>query len=200
MAHRSAGNNPALRVKQMQRIEYAQRMTHTSSPFAVLQAKQQAWLITLLTVVSEAYELGAVIGKGARIIPNEASNDVLTPDVTFMSNKDRKRVQADAIRGPALLAIDVLHSRVPEAEREALRRRYAAAHVLEYWQVDADRGWLNAYQASAKWQYDLIPPDAKGLHYSAAMVELAFPVKWFREQPGLLTLMQWWGLIEDEED
>jgi hypothetical protein len=166
------------------------------SPFAVLQAKQQAWLVTLLTVVAEAFELGAVIGKGARII---AGDDVLTPDVTFMSNKDRKLVQADAIRGPALLAIDVLHSRVPEGEREALRRRYAAARVLEYWQVDADRGWLHAYQANPKWQYDLIPPDARGLHYAAAMVELAFPVKWFREQPGLLTLMQWWGLVEDEE-
>ena len=167
------------------------------SPFAVLQAKQQAWLVTLLTVVAEAFELGAVIGKGARII---AANDVLMPDVTFMPNRDRKLVQPDAIRGPALLAIDVLHSRVPEAEREALRRRYAAAHVLEYWQVEADRGWLNAYQANAKWQYDLIPPDARGLHYSAAMVELAFPVKWFREQPGLLALMQWWGLVEEEED
>jgi hypothetical protein len=167
------------------------------SPFAVLQAKQQAWLVTLLTVVSEAFELGAVIGKGARII---TANDVLTPDVTFMANRDRKLVQADAIRGPATLAIDVLHSRVPEAEREALRRRHAAAHVLEYWQVDADRGWLHAYQASAKWQYDLIPPDARGLYYAAAMVELAFPVKWFREQPGLLTLMQWWGLVEDEDE
>lgn len=171
-----------------------------ASPFAVLQAKQQAWLVTLLSVVSEAYELGAVIGKGARIISSHAGNDVLTPDVTFMSNKDRKLVQPDAIRGPALLAVDVLHSRVPETERETLRRRYAAAHVLEYWQVDADRGQLNAYQASAKWQYDLIPPDARGLHYSAAMVELAFPVKWFREQPGLLALMQWWGLVEEEDE
>lgn len=166
------------------------------SPFAVLQAKQQAWLITLLSVVSEAYELGAVIGKGAPILAGE---DVLTPDVTFMSNRDRKLVQADAIHGPASLAIDVLHSRVPEATREALRRRYAAAHVLEYWQVDADLGRLHAYQASATWRYDLIPPDARGLHYSAAMIELAFPVKWFREQPGLLALMQWWGLVEDEE-
>ena len=168
-----------------------------SSPFAVLQAKQQAWIVTLLTVVSEAFELGSVIGKGARIL---AGDDVLTPDVIFMHNRDRKLVQADAIRGPATLAVDVLHSRVPEAEREALRRRYAAAHVLEYWQVDADHGWLHAYQASAKWQYDLIPPDARGLYYSAAMVELAFPMKWFREQPGLLALMQWWGLVEDEEE
>lgn len=170
------------------------------SPFAVLQAKQQAWIVTLLTVVSEAFELGAVIGKGGRIIPSTAGDDVLTPDVIFMHNRDRKLVQPDAIRGPATLAVDVLHSRIPEVEREALRRRYAAAHVLEYWQVDADRGWLHAYQASAKWHYDLIPPDVRGLYYSAAMVELAFPMKWFREQPGLLTLMQWWGLVEDEEE
>lgn len=168
----------------------------SSSPYSVLQAKLQAWLVTLLTVVVEAYELGAVIGKGARVV---VGDDVLTPDVLYVPNSERRSVKADAIYGPPALAIDVLHSGVSEEERAALRRRYAAAHVLEYWQIEADKGRGFCYQADANWNYDLIPPDKGGLHYSAAIVQLAFPVEWFRKQPGLLKLMEWWGIVETEE-
>jgi hypothetical protein len=171
--------------------------TLTSSPYAVLQAKLQAWLVTLLSVVVEAYELGAVIGKGAPIASN---GEALIPDALFVPNSDRKLVKPDAIRGAVPLAIDVLHSGVPAAERAALRERYAAAHVLEYWQIDADRGVAHCYQADANWKYDEIPPDRNGLYYSSAIVHLAFPVEWFRKQPDLLTIMEWWGLVEGEDE
>lgn len=166
------------------------------SPFAVLQAKQRAWLINLLTVIVEAYDLGAVLGPGVVL---ETEEGQLRPDVAYIPNTDRGRVKADAIRGAAPLAIDVLHSRVPEIERAKLRQRYAAAQVLEYWQVDADRGQATCYQATADWRYEPIPPDVRGIYYSAAIVHLAFPMDWFRKQPGLLTLLEWWGLIERDD-
>lgn len=166
-----------------------------TSPYAVLQAKMQAWVVTMLSVVVEAYELGAVIGKGAIVIANGMT---VVPDVVYVPNASRKWVKADAIRGAAPLAIDVLHSGMTEADRAELRRRYAQAGVLEYWQIDADRGIMHGYQADAAGRYEEIPPDRDGLYYSCAIVHLAFPVEWFRSQPGLLTVMQWWGLIEDE--
>jgi hypothetical protein len=156
----------------------------------------------LLTVVVDAYELGAVIGKGARIIAGDtagSAEDVLTPDAVFVPNENRKIVGPDAIRGPVALAVDVLHSGVSEAERAELRRRYAAARVLEYWQIEADKGRAFLYQADANGRYDLIPPDKAGLHFSCAIVHLAFPVEWFRKQPDLWTIMEWWGMIEDEK-
>lgn len=174
----------------------SQSLPMSASPYAVLQAKLQAWLVTLLTVVVEAYELGAVIGKGARLV---VGDDVLAPDVIYVPNSERKIVKPDAVYGPPALAIDVLHGGIAEAERAQLRRRYAAAHVLEYWQVEADRGRAFCYQADANWNYDLIPPDKGGLHYSSAIVQLAFPVEWFRTQPPLFTVMEWWGLIEVED-
>jgi len=172
-------------------------MEAPAAPFSVLQAKLQAWLVNLLTVVVEAYDLGAVLGKGARVV---ADDDALAPDVLYVPNHARQSVKADAIYGPPALAIDVLHSRVSEAERAALRRRYAAARVLEYWQIEADKGRGFFYQADAYWNYDLIPPDGGGIHYSAAIVQLAFPVDWLRKQPSLVRLMAWWGLIEEVDD
>ncbi|MCS7087748.1 MAG: Uma2 family endonuclease [Thermoflexales bacterium] len=165
----------------------------TPNPFAVLRAKQRAWLITLLSTVVDAYELGAVLGPGAVIRSN---GETLTPDVVYLSNAERAITKANAVHGAVPLAIDVLHSGVDETTRAALRARYATARVLEYWQVDADRGRATFYQADAHWRYDPIPPDAKGVYYSAAIVQLMLPVVWLRHQPNLLTMLEWWGLLE----
>jgi Putative restriction endonuclease len=162
---------------------------------AVLQAKLQAWCVNLLSIPVDAYKLGAVIGKGASI--QTSTGDTLRPDVIFVPNEDRKSVGADAIHGSPLLVIDIIHSHMPENQRADLRLRYAAARVLEYWQVEADKASPALYQASANWAYDRIEPDKGGMHFSAAIVELSFPVQWFRRQPDLWTMMAYWGMIED---
>jgi len=167
---------------------------------SVLQAKLQAWCVAMLSVVVDAYQLGAVIGKGARVAAGDdalAGGQFVAPDVMFVPTAARKAVGRDAVRGAPGLAIDILHSQIPHAERAALRQRYAGLCVLEYWQIEADTAQAALYQASADWQYDLIPPDKAGMYFSAAIPELSFPVKWFREQPGVWTVMQRWGMIGD---
>jgi hypothetical protein len=170
----------------------------TSSPHAVLQAKLQAWVITLLTIVADAYEYGAVLGKGAAIQAKDG--EALTPDVVFVPKEFAKQVHAGHIElSTVALAVDVIHSGVSLAERQALRQRYANAQVLEYWQIEADKGRAFLFQANASKQYDEIAPDKGGLHYSVVMEELAFPVKWFKQMPDLWTMMEWWGMISKDE-
>ncbi len=162
--------------------------------YAVLQARMQAWCVGLLSIPVDAYQLGAVLGKGA---PVRVGGDILAPDVMFVAAQERRQVKADAVYAVPLLAVDMLHSGVSERERAALRGRYAAAHVLEYWQIDVDQGRPHFYQAGAAWQYDCIAPDRAGMHFSVAIVELSFPAVWFRRQPDLWTMMAYWGMIED---
>jgi hypothetical protein len=162
---------------------------------AVLQARMQAWCINLLSIPVDAYQLGAVIGKGAAIRTDEG--DTLSPDVVFVPTAGRKIVAADAIHGAPLLAIDIIHSGMPERQRASLCQCYAAAHVLEYWQIEADKAKPLFYQANAQWGYDLILPDKGGMHFSTAIVELSFPILWFRRQPDLWSMMQYWGMIQD---
>jgi hypothetical protein len=161
---------------------------------AVLQAKMQAWCVGMLAILVDAYKLGAVLGKGAVI---RTDKDVLAPDVMFVPNEDRKSVGADAVRSAPLLAIDMIHSGMPEPERAALRQRYAAAGVLEYWQIEADKATAQFFQAGAAGKYDPITPDKAGMHFSTAIVELSFPVLWFRRQPDLFTMMTYWDIIHD---
>ena len=163
--------------------------------FSVLQAKLQAWCVSLLSIVVDAHHLGAVLGKGARVA--EAGGVFLTPDVAFIPAARRKIVGPDSVRGAPGLVIDILQSGVLEPERDGLRRRYARLRALEYWQIEADTARAALYQADARWEYELIPPDKAGMHYSAAIPELSFPVRWFREQPGVWTIMQRLGMIHD---
>ena len=162
---------------------------------AILQAKLQAWCINLLSIPVDAYKLGAVIGKGAPIVT--VGGDKLWPDVIFVTGEDSKSVRPDAIHGSPLLAIDLIHSQMPANQRADLRQRYAAARVLEYWQVEADKAAPAFYQAGANWEYDQILPDKAGMHFSTALVELSFPALWFRRQPDLWTMMAYWGMIQD---
>src|SRR5437764_5747625 len=102
----------------------------------VLQASMQAWCINLLSIPVDAYQLGAVIGKG--VVIHTPEGDTLAPDVVFVPTAERRIVGVDAIHGAPSLAIDIIHSEMPEHQRAGLRQRYAAAHVLEYWQIEAD--------------------------------------------------------------
>ena len=169
-------------------------MANIIPSLSVLQAKLQAWCVSMLSVVVDAYELGAVIGKGAIV---RAGQEDLAPDVAFVPTASRGIVARDAIKGAPALCIDIIHGGMSEAERGMLRHRYAGIQVVEYWQVEADTGQAALYQASAEWQYDLIPPDKAGMHFSSAIVELSLPVKWFREQPGVWRMMQQWDMIHD---
>jgi hypothetical protein len=162
---------------------------------AVLQAKMQAWCVGLLSIPVDAYKMGAVIGKGAVI--QTPDGDTLSPDVMFVAGQDRSIVTAGTVNGAPLLAIDMIHSQTPISLRVNLRTRFAAARVLEYWQIEVDKGTAALYQANAKWDYDLIEPDKEGLHFSTAIVELSFPVQWFRQQPDLWTMMAYWGMIQE---
>ena len=162
----------------------------------MLQAKQQAWVVMLLSIVADAYELGFVLGKGALL---RGPAGLLTPDVVLVPIEFAAQVlaeAADVLETGAGLAVSILHSGISKDERKALREAYAAAHVNEYWQIDADKGRAHLYQASSKWTYDEIAPDKAGLHYSVVMEELAFPASWFKELPSVWTMMEWWGMIE----
>ncbi len=169
-------------------------MSTFSTQVSILQARLQAWCVGMLSILVDAYDLGAVIGKGA---PVQAGDVELWPDVVFVPKNSRHIVGRDAIKGAPALCIDIIHSGLAQAEREALRERYAGIHVVEYWQVEADTARADLYQANANWRYDLIPPDKAGMHFSSAIVELSFPVRWFREQPGMWRIMQAWGMIRD---
>ena len=171
-------------------------MTHQ-----ILVAKQQAWCVAMMSVVADAYKLGAVLGGGAPIQLRDGA--IPSPHVVFVPGQLSAIVRRDEISpsefGPALV-VDILTSAITEPERALMRKRYAAARILEVWQVDADRGSARFFQADPDWNYALVKPDKAGVYFSAAAEELFFPAIWFRDQPSLFDIMAWWGMIDDADE
>lgn len=164
----------------------------------ILRARMQSWCIGLLSIISDAYELGAVIGAGAPIKLTK-DNDFMRPDVIFVPTELSKSVGADYITpgavGPAL-AIDLITSAATAEQRHARMKQFAEAKVLEVWQIEVDKPRASFYQADAEWRYDRIPPDKSGVYYSSVAEELFFPADWFRTQPDLWKMMAYWGIVD----
>lgn len=148
---------------------------------ALAGRRLQAWLVSMLSIVADAYGAGEVLGAGA---PFTFEGQTLSPAAALRD--------AD---GHLVLVADVLETRGDAAARRAA---YAAAGVGECWQLSPDGARAELYQRSAAGGYDLIPPDSRGTHFSAVFEELVFPVTWFVERPRALDMMQAWGLIDLE--
>lgn len=159
----------------------------------VARAQMQAWVVNLITLVANAYDGGVVVGAGAQLGSDKVA---LLPDAMLLlpfENGD-----GDGVGWPAL-AISIFDKDTKADARQVLIERYAAAGVHEYWQVQAESGRAWLLQRSADGQLEVIPPDKQGLHFSAVLAELAFPVAWFVDQPDMWHMMDWWGLIDEEE-
>lgn len=141
----------------------------------------QAWLVSMLSIVADAFGAGEVLGAGA---PLMVGGQTLMPAAALRDGD-----------GQLALVVDVLETRGDAAARRAA---YAAAGVCECWQLSPDGARAELYQRNSGGGYDLIPPDAHGSHFSAVLEELVFPVIWFVEQPRALDMMQAWGLIDLE--
>ena len=64
--------------------------------------------------------------------------DVLQPDVMFISNARAAISTPDNIRGAPDLVVEVLSPSTADRDRATKRDRYAQAGVLEYWLADPD--------------------------------------------------------------
>ncbi len=170
----------------------------------IARAQLQAWVVNLITLVANAYNGGLVLGAGAQLGTGKAA---LAPDALLLvandsdnnnNNSNNNNNNIDAAT-PALV-VSILADDTSADARQRLCTRYAAAGVHEYWQIGADTGQSQLFQRTADGQFERIPPDAQGLHFSSALTELAFPVAWFADQPDMWEMMDWWGLIDAESE
>jgi hypothetical protein len=137
-------------------------------------ARMQAWVVALLTLINEAQDIGTVIGSGG---PCAAAAEL------------------HGTQGELLLAVDIFSGPAAQlAVRRAVMTKYAP---VEYWQiVRAPKPRVHLLQRDASGAFQPTPPDSAGLHFSLAHEELRFPVDWFSEQPKLLEMMEYLGLID----
>jgi Uma2 family endonuclease len=93
-------------------------------------------LFRALDAVVRKKRLGVVLFSPLDVILSE--EDVLQPDIVYVSNARRGIIAPEGLRGAPDLCVEVLSPSTRELDREAKRVLYARHGVVELWLVDPD--------------------------------------------------------------
>jgi Uma2 family endonuclease len=165
------------------------------SPASLRHQLLSGFLSSLLRHFVEARRLGVVLSapfqmKTAPALPGRE------PDLIFVSEEHRDRLQENHLAGPADLVVEVISPDSVTRDRVDKFREYAQGGVREYWLIDplkrqADFLFLegNAYRPLAV--------DEDGVVRSRVVEGLWLRVDWLWQDPlpSLLTVLKAWGLI-----
>ncbi|MEO6062830.1 MAG: hypothetical protein ABIQ99_12905 [Thermoflexales bacterium] len=164
---------------------------------ATLRARLQAWCVAMLSIQCDAYTLGVALGAG--VVFQGRGELLLTPAVLVVPEGHGGALEADRVSAAPVLAVDLLDAATDAAAARALVERYAAAGALEYWQIRIETLEEPAFhQSNGSGGFDRVKPDRKGNYFSGFSESLAFPARWFADQPSLWVMMRHWAIIDDD--
>ena len=154
------------------------------------------WLIMLLRHFADEHELGVV-----RYEPfNMKTGPDLpgrSPDILFLSNKNRGRLKKSHLKGPADLAVEIISPGSRGTDRGEKYYEYEKGGVKEYWLLDPERKRAEFYRLGRDKQYQLIEVASDRVFRSGVMKGLWLKVSWLwqRPLPKGTTILKEWGLV-----
>ncbi len=96
-------------------------------------------LVTRLHLFVQERTLGTVLEAPFDVVLGEPGEEqVVQPDILFVSKERRRIIQEDEIRGAPDLVVEILSPSTKEKDRTYKRRLYAKYGVREYWIADPD--------------------------------------------------------------
>ena len=118
------------------------------------------------------------------------------PDVLFVSNENRARVEGLYLNGPADLAVEIVSPESRGRDRKEKFREYERAGVREYWIVDAVNRQAEFYALGASRTYEALPI-ARDIFHSQVIEGLWLDVKWLWQDPlpTLMVVFKAWSLV-----
>jgi Uma2 family endonuclease len=119
------------------------------------------------------------------------------PDVLFVAEHNRARVEGLFINGPADLAIEVVSPDSRKRDRVEKFREYEQAGVREYWVFDGTKKQAMFYGLGTDGSYHALPVDKDNVFHSQVLQGLWLRVAWLWQDPHplLTSVLKEWGLI-----
>jgi Uma2 family endonuclease len=115
--------------------EWVAGIVITMSPAARIHVELCQWLATLLNIYLEERNLGQLLGPEfmVRLAAQQARR---VPDLLFVANANRARLQSTYLDGPPDLAVEIVSSDSQARDWREKYLEYEAAGVQEYWIID----------------------------------------------------------------
>jgi Uma2 family endonuclease len=119
------------------------------------------------------------------------------PDILFVANENRTRLQKNHLDGPADLVVEIISPDDPDRDRVTKFREYEQGGVREYWLIDRDNGQADFYLLGNDGRYHPLPVDEDGLFRSVVLPGLRLKVEWLWQDPlpPLLSVLKEWQIV-----
>lgn len=154
------------------------------------------FLTALLRFFVEAHNAGIVRSAPFQMKsgPNFPGRE---PDLLFIAREHLDRLQNTYLNGPADLVVEIVSPESRSRDRGAKFYEYEQAGVREYWLIDPLRRQAEWHQLGSDGVYRPIPIGSDGTLRSVVLEGLWLQVDWLWQTPlpGLLTVLQAWGLV-----
>ena len=177
-------------------VEWVNGEVVTRAPAGDEHQDVGGFLLTLLRLYADEHEVGVV-----RYEPfNMKTGPDLpgrSPDILFVSNKNRSRVKKNHLKGPADLAVEIISPGSRGTDRGDKFYEYEKGGVKEYWLIDPERKRAEFYRLGRDKQYQLIEVGGDGIFHSLVIKGLWVRVEWLwqRPLPKPTRILKEWGLV-----
>ena len=162
------------------------------SPPATRHQEIAAFLMAIMRALAEEQGLGQVLSAPYQMKLENGRE----PDVLFIAEAHRDRLQEVYLDGPADLVVEIVSSSSGPRDRGDKFYEYEAGGVPEYWLVDPAREQLEVYRLT-EGRYRSVRPDEEGVVCSDAMPGFWLKEAWLWQEPlpRVLGVLKKWGVL-----
>ena len=163
-------------------IEWVDGEVIAHMPPGTRHQQVQAFLTTLLTLFVEHFGLGQLLPAPFEM---RLERSARAPDLLFIATEHLDRLDAQRLRGPADLVIEIVSPESVSRDRSEKFDEYQVAGVREYWVIDVRPGQERAdfWLLDASARYRAILPNANGIVHATVLPGFWLDVDWLRQIP-----------------
>ncbi len=144
----------------------------TLDPKAIAENDLFGWLLlVLIGLYVRKKKLGKI--HGSRVACRLDDTNAPEPDILFVAEKNRDRLNRGGVEGPPDLAIEIVSPESVERDYDNKRRQYQRFKIPEYWIIDEHERKVTLLRLDARGKYREVAA-RKGAFHSQEAARRAF--------------------------
>ncbi|HKI35335.1 MAG TPA: Uma2 family endonuclease [Gemmataceae bacterium] len=167
-------------VSEDQKADLIDGVIYMASPENTDANEMFVWLITLMELFVEEYQLGKIYGS--RVAARLTKKTAPEPDIVFVSKKNLHRVKRGGIEGAPDIAVEIVSPDSIQRDYDLKRKKYEEAGVPEYWIIDESEETVTLLRLSTDGKYREVKPK-KGEFHSTVLKGFWLRPEWLFRIP-----------------
>lgn len=167
-----------------------------ASPVSLAHQSEGLFLLKLVAEFVEVRNLGTVLYESFQM-QTDTDMPSREPDILFVANENRNRLQNTFLSGPADLVVEIVSPESVARDRGEKFAEYERGGVREYWIIDPIRRQTDFFVRGDEGLFRAVLPDAEGVCRSVVLPGFYLRIAWLfaATKPRLLDILREWGLL-----